>query len=167
MGGLISGSEKERFECAIGTSVLLTLLFAYDGFILGLPQVDFWTCLVLPHALIALAIVGVVWKRGLLHEQPVTYAFGFMGILALAMVHQQNFLRNQREWRGISLVTALIGGITTMLSYAIEQKEGGIVTIEDGSQFLVKERWEAVGNVIKDYWETFINYTQHHVPHVP
>jgi len=53
--------------------------------------------------------------------------------------------------------------MTTMLSYTLEQK-GSIVTIDSGSPILTKERWDAVGNVIKDYCQTFLNYTQHRVP---
>lgn len=98
MGSL--GSEKEQYDCAIGTSVLLTVLFAYDGMIMGMPQLNFWKFLVLPHVFLAVIVVGVIWKRGVLHNFPVAYVIGFATFLALAMVHQQNFLRNQSDWRG-------------------------------------------------------------------
>jgi hypothetical protein len=54
----------------------------------------------------------------------------------------------------------LIEGTTKMLSYAIESR-GGIMTIEDGGQLLAKERLDAIGQVIKDYWQSFLNYTNY------
>ena len=97
----VLGSEKEQYRCAIGTSVLLTLLFAYDGVVMGMPQLNFWKYLVLPHIFLATIVVGVIWKRGILHKFPIAYVIGFAAFLAFAMVHQQNFLRNQNDWRGI------------------------------------------------------------------
>jgi hypothetical protein len=80
--------------------MLLTLLFAYDGMIMGMPPLNFWKYLVLPHVFLAVVVVGVIWKRGLLHKFPIAYVIGFAAFLTLAMVHQQNFLRNQNDWRG-------------------------------------------------------------------
>jgi hypothetical protein len=97
---VIVGSEKEKYDCAIGTSVLLTLLFAYDGVIMGLPHLNFWLYLVLPHVVLAAAVVGMIWRRGTFHEFPTAYVIGFTAFLALAMMHQQNFLQNKNDWRG-------------------------------------------------------------------
>ena len=76
------GSEKEKYECAIGTSVLLTLLFAYDGVVMGLPHLNFWMYLVLPHVVLAVATLAFVWKRGVFNDYPVGYIIGFTAILA-------------------------------------------------------------------------------------
>lgn len=97
---VIVGSEKEKYDCAIGTSVLLTLLFAYDGVIMGLPHLNFWLYLVLPHVVLAAAVVGMIWRRGTFHEFPTAYVIGFTAFLALAMMHQQNFLQNKNDLRG-------------------------------------------------------------------
>jgi hypothetical protein len=93
-------NEKEKYDCAIGTSLMLTLLFAYDGVILGAPQVNFWIYLALPHTVLALLVAGYIWKRGLLHSFPTAYILGFTVFLILAFLHQQTFLQNQRDWRG-------------------------------------------------------------------
>jgi hypothetical protein len=84
--------------------VLLTLLFAYDGVLMGLPHLNFWLYLALPHAFLALVVVGYVWKRGILHSFPTAYVLGFVAFLALAFVHQQTFLQNQLDWRGTHLI---------------------------------------------------------------
>ena len=97
---VIVGSEKEKYDCAIGTSVLLTLLFAYDGVIMGLPHLNFWLYLVLPHVVLAVAVVGLIWRRGTFHEFPTAYVMGFAVFLALAMMHQHYFLQNKNDWRG-------------------------------------------------------------------
>jgi len=93
-------NEKEQYDCAIGTSVLLTFLFAYDGIILGLPQLNFWIYLVLPHTILALVVAAYIWKRGIFHTFPTAYILGFVALLVLAFLHQQTFLQNQRDWRG-------------------------------------------------------------------
>jgi hypothetical protein len=72
---------------------------------MGLPHLNFWFYLALPHAFLALVVVGYVWKRGILHSFPTAYVLGFVAFLALAFVHQQTFLRNQFDWRGIHLFT--------------------------------------------------------------
>jgi hypothetical protein len=100
---LIVGSEKEKYDCAIGTSLILTVLFAYDGVILGFPQLNFWMYLVLPHLILTLTAIGVIWKKGVLYSSPAAYLIGFLAILVLAMCHQQSFLQNQNDWRGILL----------------------------------------------------------------
>jgi len=84
----------------VATSILLTLLFAYDGVIMGLPHLSFWLYLALPHAMLGLGVAAYVWKRGIMHGFPLAYVLGFTIFLALAFVHQQNFLRNQTDWRG-------------------------------------------------------------------
>jgi len=98
---LILGSEKEKFDLAVWISIILTLVFAYDGVFLGLPHVDFWLCLVLPHTLVGFGIAAVVWRKGFFHSMPTTYIIGFAGILVLATMHQQAFIRQQQDWRGI------------------------------------------------------------------
>jgi hypothetical protein len=94
------GSEKEKYDLAIAVSILLIFLFAYDGVILGLPHLNFWTYLVGPHVLLAVIVAAIIWKRGLFHEFPAAYVIGFAAFLSLTMVHQQSFLRNQADWRG-------------------------------------------------------------------
>jgi hypothetical protein len=54
--------------------------------------------------------------------------------------------------------------MAVVVSHAIEARGGGLVTIEDGSQLLAKQRWDAVGNVINDYWKSFLNYTHYRTP---
>ena len=93
-------SEKEQYNLAIGTSILLTFLFAYDGIVMGFPQLSFWTYLVLPHVLLATVVVGVIWRKGMFHRFPVAYVVGFAAFLALAMVHQHGFVRNHHDWKG-------------------------------------------------------------------
>jgi len=97
---VIVGSEKEKYDCAIGTSVLLTLFFAYDGVVMGLPHLNFWLYLVLPHVVLAAAVVSMIWNRGTFHEFPTAYVIGFTAFLGLAMMHQQNFLQNKNDCRG-------------------------------------------------------------------
>ena len=102
-GELMLGSEKEKYDCAIGTSVLLTLLFAYDGVIMGMPHLNFWLYLVVPHVVLAAGVLAVVWRRGVFTDYPVGYVIGFTAFLALAMSHQQTFLHNKNDWRGTTL----------------------------------------------------------------
>lgn len=97
MGG--TGDEKEKYDCAIGVSILLIFLFGYDGIIMGFPHLNFWMYLVLPHMFLGTVVIGFVWRRGMMHSFPTAYVVGFAGFLALAMVHQQNFLRSQSDWR--------------------------------------------------------------------
>jgi len=68
---------------------------------MGFPHLNFWTFLVLPHVFLGTAVIGFIWRRGIMHSFPTAYILGFAGFLALAMVHQQNFLRNQSDWRRI------------------------------------------------------------------
>jgi hypothetical protein len=78
----------------------MTLLFAYDGVVMGSPHLSFWLYLALPHTVLGLGVAAYVWKRGIMHGFPIAYVLGFTVFLALAFVHQQNFLRNQTDWRG-------------------------------------------------------------------
>jgi hypothetical protein len=74
---------------------------------MGMPQLNFWKYLVLPHVFLAVVVVGVIWKRGVLYNFPIAYVIGFAAFLALAMVHQQNFLRNQNDWKGIIAINGI------------------------------------------------------------
>jgi hypothetical protein len=98
---VIVESEKEKYDCAIGTTVLLTLLFAYDGVIMGMPHLNFWLYLVLPHVVLAAGTLAIVWRRGIFNDFPMGYVIGFTAFLALAMMHQQTFLHNKNDWRGM------------------------------------------------------------------
>jgi hypothetical protein len=95
-------SEKEKYRCAVGTSILLGIVFAYDGFAMALPSLNFWVYLVLPHATVALCVAVYIWRHGLLQTSPTAYLFGFVMFLVLCMMHQHNFLQNQRDWAGSS-----------------------------------------------------------------
>lgn len=67
---------------------------------MGLPHLNFWIYLALPHTLLGLGVTAYIWKRGIMHGFPIAYVLGFTVLLALAFMHQQNFLRNQNDWRG-------------------------------------------------------------------
>ena len=142
------GSEKEKYDCAIGTSMVLTLLFAYDGVIMGLPQLNFWLYLVLPHFLLALIVVGVTWKMGVFHAYPAAYILGFTALLAMAMIHQQNFLHNQNEWRGMKV----------LLSQTL-QSHGNYITIESDSNITSNEWQKPFMEALENFWLTVRNYT--------
>lgn len=161
-------SEKENYDCAIGTSVLLTLLFAYDALLMGLPHLNFWLYLALPHTLLALCVAGYVYKRGIMHGFPIAYILGFTVFLALAFVHQQSFLRNQNDWRGMDAVgrVLMVGMKAVVAQVSAAQGGMGYMTIESGREVsnAPVERWNAaveLGGTIKDYWRSFINYTNH------
>jgi hypothetical protein len=124
---------------------------------MGLPHLNFWVYLVLPHSVLALGVTGYIWRRGLLHHFPTAYVVGFAAFLALAMVHHQTFLRNQRDWRGIFNNSNANLGMTAMITHAIHPKEG-VIIIEPANQFPA-ERLQAIGLIIRNYWQTLLNYT--------
>ena len=153
-------NEKEKYDCTIGTSILLILVFAYDGIIMGLPRLNFWMYLVLPHTLLALLVAGYIWKRGILHSFPTAYILGFTAFLILVFLHQQNFLQNQRDWRGNILIgDSDNSGMTALLSHALNSKDG-VITIDSAPQTTPNETLTAVGEAIRNYWQTLVNYTQ-------
>jgi hypothetical protein len=164
---VIVGSEKEKYECAIGTSVLLTLLFAYDGVIMGLPHLNFWKYLVLPHVVLAVATLAFVWKRGVFNDYPVGYIIGFTAILALAMNHQQSFLHSKNDWRGNppNLTISCIG-MQLLLSTinTRHDKFSKILTIDAGTNITRTEIWSAFTLAMQDYWQTLVNYTNQIAP---
>lgn len=128
---------------------------------MGFPQLNFWKYLVLPHVLLALVVVGVIWKRGMLHTFPTAYILGFVALLALAMIHQQNYLRNQNDWRGCSPFQKScidIKGMNAIISSAIESR-GSVLTIDAGSDVSSRQRWNGINFALKEYWESLINLT--------
>ena len=137
--------------------MLLTLLFAYDGLIMGFPHANFCTLLVLPHVLFAATVVGAFWRKGLLYQYPVAYVLGFAAFMVLTMVHQQNFLYRQNDWKGMSLnMLKLIIAMRILV-----QREAGPRndTIEPKQDLWFNERWTALGFAAKDYWQSFLSYT--------
>lgn len=55
-------------------------------------------------------------------------------------------------------LTKLIVGMTALLSPAIESRVE-MLTIDSGAEISSNERWNALGDVLKDYWEGIINLT--------
>lgn len=137
--------------------MLLTLLFAYDGLIMGFPQANFWTYLVLPHVLLAATVVGATWRKGMLHKYPVAYVLGFAALLVLTMVHRQNFLFHHNDWKGMNLkILKLIVAMSILLQRAAGP---GNDAIEPRQDLWFNERWTALGFAARDYWHSFLNYT--------
>jgi|SRR5271154_1926290 len=88
------------YDCAIWCSLVLMGVFGYDGFIMGFVELSFWRWVVLPHVLVAVGVVCVIWRKGVFQSFPVAYILGFAAFLAITMVNQQTFLRNQIEFKG-------------------------------------------------------------------
>lgn len=147
--------------------MLLTLLFAYDGVIMGLPHLNFWMYLVLPHVVLAVGTLAVVWKRGVFNDYPVGYIIGFTTFLALAMGHQQTFLHNKNDWRGIlpNLTISSIGMQILLSTMSTRpEKISKILTIDAGTNVSRTEVWTAFTFAMRDYWQTLVNYTNQIAP---
>ena len=141
-------SEHEKYMCAIATSIVLMLLFVYDGIMMGLPQLNFWMYLELPHFVLAGTVVGVSWRMGLFHAYPAAYILGFTALLAMAMIHQQNFLHNQNEWRGMKI----------LLSPTL-QSQASYITIEADPDNSSSEWQKPFMQALETFWQTLRNYT--------
>ena len=143
------------------------MLFAYDGVIMGLPHLNFWLYLVLPHVVLAAVVVGLIWRRGTFHEFPTAYIIGFTAFLALAMMNQQNFLHDQRDWRGKtqSLRISLVGMQTLLSTMELRPpKISRVLTIDSGPNVTRTEVWTAFTVAMRDYWHTVVNYTNQIAP---
>src|SRR5271169_4697440 len=103
---------------------------------MGMPHLNFWLYLVLPHVVLAVGTLAFVWKRGVFNDYPVGYIIGFTAFLALAMSHQQTFLHSKNDWRGnLPNLTILWIGMQLVLSTidARPDKLSKILTIDAGT----------------------------------